>query len=104
MEFYLGCSGWNYGDIPEKGGWLDTFTPLKIPKDSGYYSEFFNTVEMDSIFYEEFYYKMTKGLFFGMVKATPQNFEFSIKVPERITPRKKLKLSKDVISDFKEFS
>ena len=41
---------------------------------------------------------MTKGLFFGMVKATPQNFEFSIKVPERITHRKKLELGKDVIS------
>ena len=41
---------------------------------------------------------MTKGLFFSMVKATPQNFEFSIKVPERITHRKKLELGKDVIS------
>ena len=46
---------------------------------------------------------MTKGLFFGMVKATPPNFEFSIMVPERITHRKKLELGKDVISDFKEF-
>jgi uncharacterized protein YecE (DUF72 family) len=46
---------------------------------------------------------MTKGLFFGMVKATPQNFEFSIKVPERITHRKKLNINKDVMSDFKEF-
>ena len=53
---------------------------------------------MDSIFYEEFYFEMTKGLFFGLVKATPQNFEFSIKVPERITHRKKLELGKDVIS------
>ncbi len=58
---------------------------------------------MDSTFYEEFYSKMTKGLFFGMVKATPQNFEFSIKVPERITHRKKLDINKDVIFDFKEF-
>src|SRR5215212_2684870 len=38
-----------------------------------------------------------------MVKATPQNFEFSIKVPERITHKKKLDVNKDVISDFKEF-
>ena len=37
-----------------------------------------------------------------MVKATPQNFEFSFKVPERSTNRKKLELGKDVISDFKE--
>ena len=103
MECYLGCSGWNYGDTPEKGGWLDIFYPTKDTKRLRYYSEFFNTVEMDSIFYEEFYSKMTKGLFFGMVKATPPNFEFSIKVPERITHRKKLELGKDVISDFKEF-
>jgi uncharacterized protein YecE (DUF72 family) len=48
---------------------------LKIQKDSDI-TEFFNTVEMDSTFYEEFYSKMNKGLFFGMVKATPQNFEF----------------------------
>ena len=39
---------------------------------------------MDSTFYEEFYSKMTKGLFFGMVKATPQNFEFSIKVQKEL--------------------
>ena len=46
---------------------------------------------------------MTKGLFFGMVKATPQNFEFSIKVPERITHRKKLDIDKEAINDFNEF-
>ena len=103
MEYYLGCSGWNYGDTPEKGGWLNIFYPTKDTKRLRYYSEFFNTVEMDSTFYEEFYSKMTKGLFFGMVKATPQNFEFSIKVPERITHKKKLDINKDVISDFKEF-
>jgi uncharacterized protein YecE (DUF72 family) len=103
LEYYLGCSGWNYGDTPEKGGWLDIFYPSNDTKRLRYYSEFFNTVEMDSTFYEEFYSKMTKGLFFGMVKATPQNFEFSIKVPERITHRKKLDTSNDVISDFKEF-
>jgi uncharacterized protein YecE (DUF72 family) len=103
LEYYLGCSGWNYGDTPEKGGWLDIFYPSKDTKRLRYYSEFFNTVEMDSTFYEEFYSKMNKGLFFGMVKATPQNFEFSIKVPERITHRKKLDTRNDVISDFKEF-
>lgn len=84
-EYYLGCSGWNYGEIPDKGGWINIFYPNKQSKRLRYYSEFFNTVEMDSTFYEEFYSKMTKGLFFGMVKTTPQNFEFSIKVPKRIT-------------------
>ena len=103
MDYYLGCSGWNYGDKPDKGGWLDIFYPTKDTKRLRYYSEFFNTVEMDSTFYEEFYSKMNKGLFFGMVKVTPQNFEFSIKVPERITHRKKLDTNRDVIADFKEF-
>ncbi len=103
MKYYLGCSGWNYGETPEKGRWLNIFYPTKETKRLRYYSELFSTVEMDSTFYEEFYSKMTKGLFFGMVKATPQNFEFSIKVPERITHRKKLDINKDVIIDFKEF-
>ena len=103
MQYYLGCSGWNYGDKPDKGGWLDIFYPTKDTKRLKYYSEFFNTVEMDSTFYEEFYSKMNKGLFFGMVKATPQNFGFSIKVPERITRRKKLDINRDIIADFKEF-
>ena len=103
MKYSIGCSGWNYGDTPEKGGWLDVFYPTKDTKRLRYYSEFFDTVEMDSTFYEEFYSKMTKGLFFGMIKATPKNFEFSIKVPERITHRKKLDVNKDVISDFREF-
>ena len=103
MQYYLGCSGWNYGDKPDKGGWLEVFYPSKDTKRLRYYAEFFNTVEMDSTFYEEFYSKMNKGLFFGMVKTTPQNFEFSIKVPERITHRKKLDINRDVIADFKEF-
>jgi uncharacterized protein YecE (DUF72 family) len=103
LEYFLGCSGWNYGDTLDKGGWLDIFYPTKDTKRLRFYSEFFNTVEMDSTFYEEFYSKMDKGLFFGMVKATPKKFEFSIKVPERITHRKKLDINKDVMPDFKEF-
>jgi uncharacterized protein YecE (DUF72 family) len=103
LEYHLGCSGWNYGDKPDKGGWLDIFYPTKDTKRLKYYSEFFNTVEMDFIFYEEFYSKMNKGLFFGVVKTTPQDFEFSIKVPERIIHRKKLDINRDVIADFKEF-
>lgn len=103
MKYHLGCCGWNYGDPSEKGGWLNIFYPEKKTRRLQFYSQFFNTVEMDSTFYEEFYSKMTKGLFFGMVKATPENFEFSLKVPERITHKKRLDLSKDVISDLEEF-
>jgi uncharacterized protein YecE (DUF72 family) len=58
---------------------------------------------MDSIFYEKFYSHMTKGTFIGMVKATPENFQFSVKVPELITHRKRLEVGKGAITDFEIF-
>jgi len=33
---------------------------------------------------------MTKGMFIGMVRATPEKFQFSIKVPEAIIHVKSL--------------
>jgi uncharacterized protein YecE (DUF72 family) len=69
-QLLVGCSGWNYGDTPDKGGWTGVFYPDKDTKRLRYYSQFFNTAEMDSIFYEKFYSQMTKGTFIGMVRAT----------------------------------
>ena len=58
---------------------------------------------MDSIFYEKFYSKMTKGTFIGMVRATPEKFQFSVKVPETITHNKRLDINKGAMVDFEEF-
>jgi uncharacterized protein YecE (DUF72 family) len=107
-EFLLGCSGWNYGDTPEKGGWVEVFYPGfwrldLISKRLRYYSQFFNTSEMDSIFYEKFYSQMTKGTFIGMSRATPEKFQFSVKVPETITHNKRLDINKSAMTDFEEF-
>ena len=102
-ELLLGCSGWNYGDTPDKGGWVGIFYPDRSTKRLRYYSQFFDTAEMDSIFYEKFYSHMTKGTFIGMVKATPENFQFSVKVPEIITHRKRLEVGKGAITDFEIF-
>jgi uncharacterized protein YecE (DUF72 family) len=102
-ELLLGCSGWNYGDTPDKGGWVGIFYPDRNTKRLRYYSRFFDTAEMDSIFYEKFYSHMTKGTFIGMVKATPENFQFSVKVPEIITHRKRLEVGKGAITDFDIF-
>ena len=99
----IGSSGWNYGDTPDKGGWTDVFYPDKDTKRLRYYSEFFNTAEMDSIFYEKFYSKMTKGTFIGMTRATPEKFQFSVKVPETITHNKRLDINKGAMIDFQEF-
>ncbi|MGA9842667.1 MAG: DUF72 domain-containing protein, partial [Nitrososphaeraceae archaeon] len=99
----VGCSGWNYGDTPDKGGWTGVFYPNKDTKRLRYYSKFFNTAEMDSIFYEKFYTQMTKGTFIGMVRATPEKFQFSVKVPETITHKKRLDINKGAMVDFEEF-
>jgi uncharacterized protein YecE (DUF72 family) len=96
----LGCSGWNYGDTPDKGGWTGVFYPNKDTKRLRYYSQFFNAAEMDSIFYEKFYTQMTKGTFIGMVRATPEEFQFSVKVPETITHKKRLDIKEQYLFSF----
>jgi uncharacterized protein YecE (DUF72 family) len=103
LQIYLGCSGWSYSDPPEKGGWTKVFYPSSQTKRLSYYSRFFDTVEMDSTFYEKFYKYMTKQTFIGMDNATPENFEFSIKVPETVTHIKRLDVEKGSISSLEEF-
>jgi uncharacterized protein YecE (DUF72 family) len=102
-QILIGCSGWSYADLPEKGGWTKVFYPDGQTKRLSYYSQFFNTVEMDSSFYEKFYKYMTKQTFIGMDKATPDHFEFSIKVPETVTHIKRLDVNKGAISSLEEF-
>jgi uncharacterized protein YecE (DUF72 family) len=103
-KLLIGCSGWNYGSLPEEsGGWIGVFYPDKETKRLRHYSEFFDTAEMDASFYERFYSSMTKGTFIGMSKATPTEFQFSVKVPETITHRKRLDVNKNVLKDFESF-
>jgi uncharacterized protein YecE (DUF72 family) len=103
-KLLIGCSGWNYGTLPEEnGGWIGVFYPDKETKRLRYYSEFFDTAEMDASFYERFYNSMTKGTFIGMSKATPAEFQFSVKVPETITHKKRLDVKKNVLKDFEIF-
>jgi uncharacterized protein YecE (DUF72 family) len=68
-----------------------------------YYSQFFNTAEMDPTFYEKFYSQMTKGTFIGMTRATPEKFQFSIKMPETVTYIKRLDIEKGAMTSFGEF-
>lgn len=102
-QIYLGCSGWNYGDIPDKGGWLNVFYPDNKTRKLSYYSQFFNTVEMDATFYKRFYKHMNERLFMGMANATPNEFKISVKVPEIITHEKRLDINKNVVTDLNEF-
>ena len=47
-DLLLGCSGWNYPDTSDKGGWTGLFYPDKDTKRLRCYSQFFSTAEMDS--------------------------------------------------------
>jgi uncharacterized protein YecE (DUF72 family) len=46
---------------------------------------------------------MTKGTFIGMSRATPEKFQFSIKVPETVTHVKRLDIDKGAMTSFEEF-
>ena len=54
-QLLVGCSDRNYGDSSEKGGWLNVFYPDNKTRKLNYYSQFFNTVEMDATYYNRFY-------------------------------------------------
>jgi uncharacterized protein YecE (DUF72 family) len=47
-NFILGCSGWNYPDTQDKGGWTRIFYPEKSTKRLRYYSQIFNAAEIDA--------------------------------------------------------
>jgi len=102
-QILIGCSGWNYGDSVEKGGWVGSFYPDVQTKRLRYYSEFFSTAELDATFYHKFYSKMTSGTFYGMAKATPPEFQFSVKAPETVTHTKHMDVKRGAIDTFQEF-
>ena len=103
MSVHIGCSGWSYADPVEKGGWTKVFYPSAETKRLQYYSQFFNTAEMDASFYEKFYMYMTKNTFTAMARATPDNFQFSVKAPETVTHDKRLDVRKGAMALFDEF-
>jgi uncharacterized protein YecE (DUF72 family) len=66
-------------------------------------ARFFNTVELDATFYKKFYKFMTEDTFRTMNKLTPDNFQFSIKVPQVVTHDKRLDVENGAITDLEEF-
>lgn len=102
-DVIIGCSGWSYPGPPQKGGWTSIFYPNNDTKRLGYYSQLFNTTEISSTFYERLYGKMTRHTFDGMARATPDNFQFSLKVPETVTRIKGLDVKSGAISALEDF-
>lgn len=102
-DLLIGTSGWNYGDPVEKGGWVGSVYPDSKTRRLSYYSTIFKTAELDATFYERFYSKMSQATFYGMIKATPDNFQFSVKVPETVTHVRRLDIKHGAMDAFTEF-
>lgn len=85
MDLYVGTSGYSYKQ------WKGNFYPedLSDKKMLGYYSEQFNTVEINNTFY-----RMPKqNVLDAWKKEVPRNFQFIIKSPKRITHINKLEIN-----------
>jgi uncharacterized protein YecE (DUF72 family) len=92
VSYYIGTSGYNY---PE---WRGTFYPQKFPttKMLAFYSERFNTVEVNYTFYRI----PTEKILAGWAAGTPDNFVFTLKAPKRITHDAKLQRCEELTQSF----
>ncbi|RLJ70930.1 uncharacterized protein YecE (DUF72 family) [Hydrogenivirga caldilitoris] len=90
--YFLGCSGYFYW------GWKGKFYPQELqPKEwLSYYARLFNTVEINSTFYN--FPKVSNLRRF--YKETPRGFLFSVKMNRTITHVRKLRDVADMIRDF----
>lgn len=81
-HFYFGCAGWSYKE------WVG---PLYDPGKSmlQQYSSIFDTVELNSSFYEE----PDEGTVMGLTKYTKRGFMFSAKMNRKFTHDLRLKLN-----------
>lgn len=78
-----GCQGWNYDDWTTKAGGDTVFYPRGTRSGAmlEIYSKIFDTVEVDSTFYAI----PTGSSLDGWYKKTPDDFVFSLKLPQEIT-------------------
>ncbi len=83
MSVYIGTSGWMYDH------WRGIFYPENLPKNKWfqYYSNHFDTVELNVTFYR----LPPERNFISWQKKAPKNFVYSIKGWGLITHRKKLR-------------
>ena len=76
---YIGTSGWSY---PKgEGTWTGYFYPTGKINELEYYSQFFNTVELNSSFYRP----LNPGYVYNWVKRVPEDFLFTVKLWQKFT-------------------
>jgi uncharacterized protein YecE (DUF72 family) len=78
-KIYIGTSGWSY---PKgEGTWKGHFYPTGKIDELEYYSQFFNTVEINSSFYRP----PNPGYVYNWVKRVPRDFLFTVKLWQKFT-------------------
>lgn len=88
-KIYIGTSGWSY---PKgEGTWTGYFYPTGKINELEYYSQFFNTVEVNSSFYRP----LNPGYVYNWVKRVPKDFLFTIKLWQKFTHPKMYKEATD---------
>jgi len=78
-RIYIGTSGWSY---PKgEGTWKGFFYPAGKINELEYYSQFFNTVELNSSFYRP----PDPGYVYNWVRRVPPGFLFAVKLWQKFT-------------------
>lgn len=78
-KLYIGTSGWSY---PKgEGIWTGYFYPTGKVNELEYYSQFFNTVEINSSFYRP----PNPGYVDNWIRRTPPDFLFTAKLWQKFT-------------------
>jgi uncharacterized protein YecE (DUF72 family) len=84
-NIYIGTSGWSY---PKgEGTWKGYFYPAGKINELEYYSQFFNTVEINSTFYRP----PAPGIVYNWARRVPAGFLFAIKLWQKFTHPKMYK-------------
>jgi len=85
VKIYIGTSGWSY---PRgEGTWTGYFYPTGKINELEYYSQFFNTVEINSTFYRP----PNPGYVYNWVRRVPKDFLFTVKLWQKFTHPKMYK-------------
>jgi len=92
VKSYIGCSGFHYKE------WKGVFYPEKLPQRKWfeYYSEQFNTLELNVTFYRF----PQKTFLQNWYKTSPDHFVFAVKVPRLITHYKHFRDTGRMLGDF----
>jgi uncharacterized protein YecE (DUF72 family) len=84
-KIYIGTSGWSY---PKgEGTWIGCFYPKGKINELEYYSQFFNTVEINSSFYRP----PNPGYVYNWIRRVPKDFLFTVKLWQKFTHPKMYK-------------